>query len=276
MEVGDHPETDETDIMSPGETTIYQMLIGCAQWAIASGRFDIQFATSTLARFTSLPREGHKRRALGIFGYLRNHPKARTIYDPRPLNLESIKFEQHDWTDLCPFAEEHIPDKALKTHNEEALTLTILVDASFASCQMTKRSCTSVIAILGSTVIKTYCKRQHTVETSTHGAEIVGMRIGVEMALEIRYKLRMLGIKFEPVTNLLCDNQSVVINTQFPTSNLKEEAQCSGIPQSQRSSGSRNHQSWTHQSWTHQSWTHQENRQPGRHWDQSTWTKTTL
>ena len=88
---------------------------------------------------------------------------------------------------------------------------------------MTKRSQISVIAILGSTVIKTHCKRQNTVEASTHGAEIVAMRIGVEMALEVRYKLRMMGIKFEPVTNILCDNLSVVINAQFPTSSLKKK-----------------------------------------------------
>ena len=80
-----------------------------------------------------------------------------------------------------------------------------------------------MIAILGSTVIKTHCKRQDTVETSTYGAETVAMRIGVEIALEIRCKLRMMGIKFEPVTNILRDNQSVVINTQFPTSTLKKK-----------------------------------------------------
>ena len=223
MEVGDHPENDETDFLASGDITIYQMLIGCAQWAITLGRFDIQYATNSLARFAALPREGHKKRAIRIFGYLRHHPKARTIYDPCPLNLESIKFEDHDWTDLYPFAEEHIPEKALKPYNDHALDLTILIDASFASCDMTKRSMTAVIAILGSTVVKTHCKRQHTVETSTYGAEIVALRIGVEIALEIRYKLRMMGIKFNPVTNVLCDNLSVVINAQFPTSSLKKK-----------------------------------------------------
>ena len=137
--------------------------------------------------------------------------------------MESIKFEDHDWTDLYPFAEEHIPDKALKPHNDHALDLTILIDASFASCDATKRSMTAVIAILGSTVVKTHCKRQHTVETSTYGAEIVALRIGAEIALELRYKLRMMGIKFNPVTNVLCDNLSVVINAQFPTSSLKKK-----------------------------------------------------
>ena len=229
-----------------GEITIYQMLIGCAQWAVTLGRYDIQCATNTLARFGPLPREGHKKKAIRIFGYLRHHPKARTICDPRPLNLNSIKFEEHDWTDLYPFAEEYIPKNVLKTYNDYVLAFTLLIDSSFASCNLTKRSNVLVVAVLGSTVIKTHCKRQHTVETSTYGAEIVALRVGVEMALEIRYKLRMMGIKFEPVTNILCDNMSVVINAQFPTSNIKKKHNAVASPQSERSSGSRNNQDWTH------------------------------
>jgi hypothetical protein len=45
----------------------------------------------------------------------------------------------------------------------------------------------------------------------------------VEAILELRYMLRMMGIKIEPTSNLLCDNQSVVINMQFPSSNLKKK-----------------------------------------------------
>ena len=33
----------------------------------------------------------------------------------------------------------------------------------------------------------------------------------------------MLGIRIEPTTNISCDNMSVVINMQFPTSNLKKK-----------------------------------------------------
>ena len=59
MEVGDHPETDESDLLPPDYVSIYQMLIGCAQWAVIIGRFDIQYATISLARFAHMPREGH-------------------------------------------------------------------------------------------------------------------------------------------------------------------------------------------------------------------------
>jgi hypothetical protein len=60
-------------------------------------------------------------------------------------------------------------------------------------------------------------------KTSTYGSELVAMRITVEAILELRYILRMMGIKFEPTSNILCDNQAVVINTQFPSSNIKKK-----------------------------------------------------
>jgi hypothetical protein len=56
LEVGDHPELDDTDLLFGEEISLYQMLIGCAQWAVTIGRFDIQYATNTLARYAAQPR----------------------------------------------------------------------------------------------------------------------------------------------------------------------------------------------------------------------------
>ena len=56
METGDHPEVDESDFLAPQEIPKYQMIVGCAQWAVTLGRFDIQYATNTMARFASEPR----------------------------------------------------------------------------------------------------------------------------------------------------------------------------------------------------------------------------
>ena len=49
LEAGDNPKLDESDFLPPGEFNKYQMMIGCAQWAVTLGRFDIMFATNTLA-----------------------------------------------------------------------------------------------------------------------------------------------------------------------------------------------------------------------------------
>ena len=48
-------------------------------------------------------------------------------------------------------------------------------------------------------------------------------RVALEASVAMRYKLRMLGVKVETPTLLLCDNQSVVFNLQFPSSALKKK-----------------------------------------------------
>ena len=223
MEAGDHPEMDESDLLVGTDIPLYQMLLGCAQWAVTLGRFDIQYATNTLARFGSVPREGHLKRCLRLFGYLKHNHKARIVFDPTNPNLEALKFENHDWTDLYPFAEEYISDKCPIPKTEKELAITAYVDASHATDLTTRRSVTGYIIFVGNSIIKWYSKRQNTVETSTYGSELVAMRIALEAILEIRYKLRTMGIKFENTSTILCDNQSVIYNTQFPTSSLKKK-----------------------------------------------------
>jgi hypothetical protein len=223
MEVGDHPECDETDLLVGSEIAIYQMLIGCAQWAVTLGRMDIQYSTNTLAKFNAMPREGHRKRALRMFGYLKHWNKAKIYLDPRRIDLREVEFTKHDWTDLYPDAEEYVSDKLPKNYNKQPLQVTVIVDASHADDLMTRRSVTGYVIMIGHAMIKWYSKRQNTIESSTYGSELVAMRIAVEALLEIRYKLRMMGIKFEPTSDLLCDNYSVIVNTQLPTSSLKKK-----------------------------------------------------
>jgi hypothetical protein len=64
---------------------------------------------------------------------------------------------------------------------------------------------------------------QNTVESASYGSELVALRIAVEAALDIRYKLRMMGLRVENTSTMLCDNQATVFNTQFPSSNLKKK-----------------------------------------------------
>ena len=75
MATGDHPETDDSGLLNSDEHSKYRMLIGCGQWAITLGRFDVMFAVQTMARFTASPREGHFSRMLRVFGYLKRNPK---------------------------------------------------------------------------------------------------------------------------------------------------------------------------------------------------------
>ena len=154
------------------------MLLGCAQWAITLGRYDIQYATNTLARFSACPRLGHMKRAIRIFGYLKHHQKHRIVFDNDPPNLDGLKFLEHDWTTTYPGAADDIPEDIPRLLILEA-EITMYVDASHGCDLVTRRSVTGILLCVNRTPIKWYSKRQNTVETSTYGAELVAARIAV-------------------------------------------------------------------------------------------------
>ena len=219
----DHPEADTTDFLVGDEITKYQMLVGCAQWAVTLGRYDIQYAVNTLARFGMKPREGHLKRMLRVFGYLKSFIKARTVFDPSSPNLDCFNYVENDWAGLYAGSEEDIDPKAPEPLSELELDQTVLMDASHGGDLDTRKSVSAYVKVLGKTVVKTYSKRQHTVETSTYGSELVAARVAVEAVLAMRYKLRMLGVKVTKPAVILCDNMSVVHQMQLPSSALKKK-----------------------------------------------------
>jgi hypothetical protein len=77
--------------------------------------------------------------------------------------------------------------------------------------------------MLNKTPIRWIFKRQKTVETSTYGSELVASRIATELILEVRYMLRSLGAALDGPALMLGDNMSVVLNTTFPSSDLKKK-----------------------------------------------------
>ena len=59
MEPGDHPELDESELLDPDQTRLYQSLVGMLQWAVTLGRLDIYCGVMTMSRFRAIPRIGH-------------------------------------------------------------------------------------------------------------------------------------------------------------------------------------------------------------------------
>jgi hypothetical protein len=66
-------------------------------------------------------------------------------------------------------------------------------------------------------------KKQKTIESSTHGAELVATRMAVELVESLRYKCRMFGIPIDGSTIMFCDNASVVHNGSKAESTLKKK-----------------------------------------------------
>ena len=52
---------------------------------------------------------------------------------------------------------------------------------------------------------------------------MVALRIAVDIAVEFRYKLRMMRIPLIGPSKVLCDNKGVELNTTLPSSTLKKK-----------------------------------------------------
>ena len=164
------------------------------------------------------PRKGHLKAVQRIFGYLSKFPHGKVPIDiSEPLIREKATISSgQNWSEFYPDACEDIPEDMLKPIGKMS-KLTVFVDADHARDKVTRRSVTGIIVLLGNTPLIWVCKGQKTVESSTYGAELVAAQIAVDLIIELRYKLRMLGIKVEKKTMMLDDNMPVVINTTIPS-----------------------------------------------------------
>ena len=218
----DHPEIEDTRLLTPDEHSRYRMLIGCAQWAITLGRLDIMFAVQTMARFSAAPQQAHLERMLRLFGYLKHHPDYGIMIDPNHHQLPHIEDVEVNWKEQYPCDGEELPP-GMPIPKGKPVKLTVYVDADHAHDQATRRSVTGFLLFINNTPVKWYSKRQNTIESSTYGAELVALRIAVESIIEFRYKVRMMGLNMEGPSQILCDNKSVVLNTTLPSSTLKKK-----------------------------------------------------
>ena len=223
MDPNYRPEVDETELLPELMIPKYQMLVGCANWVVTLGRFDIYYATVTMARYNQAPREGHLAAMLRIFGFLKHYKKWRLVVDATLLKEKEDKKEsKNTWTDLYPDANEELPPNMPEPKGKE-VQITVYKDADGASDVVTRRSVTGILVLVNSFPVKYYCKRQNTVESSTYGSELVAARIAVDLLVEMRYKLRMLGVPIRQRSMMYGDNMSVVLNTTLPSSALKKK-----------------------------------------------------
>ena len=76
-----HIELDTYDLLIGDEVTMYRMIIGCANWRVTLGRFDVDFYVSTMDRYNAAPSKVHRGTMLRIFGYFKHHMKLQIICD---------------------------------------------------------------------------------------------------------------------------------------------------------------------------------------------------
>ena len=105
----------------------------------------------------------------------------------------------------------------------EAIKVTAFVDSDHAGNLVTRRSQTRYILFCNQALITWYGKKQNTVEALTFGAEFIAARTCLEVVESLRFKLRMFGIPVDGPTNVLCDDNSIVNNSQRPESVLSKK-----------------------------------------------------
>ena len=218
-----HPEVDDSPLCSSEDAAKFRSIIGCANWLITLGRFDIHYATMSLGRFNMAPRENHLKAAKRILSYVKTFHKGKILFDTSYADTSKYVSEKHEgWSEFYPDCEEEIPHD-MPTPKGKPVRLTVYVDADHAHDLVTRRSVTGIVAMVNNTPIRWISKRQKTVESSTYGSELVAARIATELILELRYMLRMIGVPIDGPAKLLGDNMSVVINTTVPSSVLKKK-----------------------------------------------------
>jgi hypothetical protein len=151
----------------------YQMIVGSTQWAITLGRYDNQFAVNRMARFGCAPRDGYmKGMMIGIFGYLKYHTKGKLKFNLKPPNLTGLTFNNYNWHEQYPVAQEEIPTDAPELFPLlDKVYVTCYMDADHVHCLATQRSVTGIMIFINKTPIKWYSKQQNTTESSNYGSE---------------------------------------------------------------------------------------------------------
>ena len=72
-------------------------MIGCLQWVVSLGRFDIQTATMTMSRYRVAPRIGHLDRLKRNYGYLKKVSSAAVRVIIQEPNLSNLLDQEFEW-----------------------------------------------------------------------------------------------------------------------------------------------------------------------------------
>ena len=220
LEKNDHPELDESDILSIQDQKKYQSMIGALQWCVSLGRFDIATPVMTMSRFRAEPRLGHLERVKRIYGYLREYNAGAVRIRTNKPDYSNLPDTNYDWMyTTYGNVKEAIPED-LPPSLGKSVVLTTYVDANLHHDLITGRSVTGILHLVNQTPVDWYTKRQATVETATYGSEFVAARIATDQIIDLRLTLRYLGVPVDTHTYMFGDNQSVITSSTIPHSLL--------------------------------------------------------
>jgi hypothetical protein len=176
-----------------------------------------------MSQYSANPRVGHLEAVYCIFHYLKRNPVKRLVMDPATPIIDRSGFNgTADWAEFYGDVVEEDPP-GMPEPLGKPVEIFVFCDSDHASNVVTRRSHSGVFLFAQNALIRSFSKKQNTVEASTYGAELVAMRIARDMIVELRLKLKSIGVPMVGPANVFCDNQGVVKNTSIPESTLSKK-----------------------------------------------------
>jgi hypothetical protein len=215
------PELDNTDELDDTGRSVYQSLIGCLQWVVTLGRFDIACVVTTMSRFRAVPRKGHLDLLGNVFGYLRKYPDGTIRFHTDTPSHEdqftpcSVSWERSVYGETF----EEIPEDA-PVPKGKPVWQTGFFDADLEHCKVTGRLAMGAIFMVQGTIIGHFSRRQSTVETATYASEFIAGRAALDESIAIWYELRMLGAPLDGPIWMFGDNKSMINSAAEPSGRL--------------------------------------------------------
>eukprot|EP00804_Cyclotella_cryptica_P006149 CCRYP_018443-RA/>CCRYP_018443-RA protein AED:0.42 eAED:0.42 QI:0/0/0/1/0/0/2/0/220 len=161
-----------------------------------------------MSQYQANPREGHLEALYLIFHYLWKNPLKRIVFDHAVPRVDENQFHlDDDWTKvLWECGERGTPRYASPPLGSQSQSIPLLK-----------------LIMLAIALIKTFSRRQNTVEASTYGSEMVAMRLARDIIVEMHIKLKMFDVPITGAANVYCSNKGVVSNTSIPESTLSKK-----------------------------------------------------
>ena len=220
LDMNDHPELDNSEILEGDMAAKYLTMVGQFQWLKTLGRFDIHAQVATMSSFRSAPRQGHMDRIKRIYSYaIRTKDYAIRFRTEQP-DYSFLPDQDFDWTysvngDVHSILLDDMPEPL-----GEGVTTTTTMDANLNHCLATEKSLTGFLHFVNKTRVDWYSKKQAAVETATNWSEFVAAKTATEQVMDIRQTLRYLGAPITTKSFLFGDNRSVVTSSTLPHSTL--------------------------------------------------------
>ena len=167
LEKNDHPELDDTELLTGESIQHYLTMIGQLQWLVTLGRFDIHAQVTTMSRFSSAPRKGHLERLQRVYGYVLKINHYSTRYRTKETDYSYLPNMKYDWSyTVYGNVQEIIPNNCPKPLGKSVTTTTALMPISSIVLQLVHHSLHASISatklpLIGTPRSKPQWKLQH-------------------------------------------------------------------------------------------------------------------